>query len=384
MAARPLITRVVLENYKSIPFCDVKLGPLSIFVGPNGAGKSNFLDALRFLSELMYSPVANVVRSFDGLSRIYYRSGAGNIRIGFRVDLSVGRAKGQFSFRLSLDPRYGIVFEREKCHFDQPPEIGQLTAHYDSTDPTSHLRLLKEPLLDAVVEALSNVRIYHFNSDSLRQPTPANEEPLLSESGANLPNVLHHMELYDKLAYQRVVQFLHAVNPDVDSVVSTEVNTFRTLTFKSGTSNSDFAASQMSDGTLRSLAVLVALFQYGTKPANALVGLEEPETALHPAAAGVLFSALHEASANIQVAATTHSADLLDSENIETDAILAVENVNGATRISHVDQTGREALREKLYTAGDLMRMNYLRPEVSASPGPDDVEAILFGQPVPA
>jgi hypothetical protein len=33
MTGRPLITRVVLENYKSIAYCDVKLGPLSILVG---------------------------------------------------------------------------------------------------------------------------------------------------------------------------------------------------------------------------------------------------------------------------------------------------------------------------------------------------------------
>lgn len=192
------------------------------------------------------------------------------------------------------------------------------------------------------------------------------------------------MDLYDRVAHQRVVQHLQAVNPDVASVVSTEVNTFRTLTFKSGASNLDFAASQMSEGTLRSLAVLVALFQNGMKPTNALVGLEEPETALHPAAAGVLFGALHEASANIQVVATTHSADLLDNEGVETEAILAVENVKGATRIAHVDDTGRQALREKLYIAGELMRMNYLKPEVATSPGPDEIESILFGDPVPA
>ena len=61
MEDRPLITRVVLENYKSIAFCDVKLGPLSILVGPNGAGKSNFLDAMRFLSEVTSAGPTQIV-----------------------------------------------------------------------------------------------------------------------------------------------------------------------------------------------------------------------------------------------------------------------------------------------------------------------------------
>lgn len=383
MAPRPLITRFVLENYKSILFCDVRLRPLSILVGPNGAGKSNFLDALRFLSELMASPLASVIQKRGGFSRIYHRNAMGDARIGFRVELSIGKAKGHLSLRLRQDPRYGIVIDREQCEFAPSPASEGLPANFDKPDPTSHLRLLKEPLLDAIVEALTNCHFYHFNSESLRQPTPAYDEPLLIESGSNLPNVLHYIELHDKPAYQRLIEYLHSVNQTVTFVTGLEVNTYRTLMFKSGNGNTDFVASQMSDGTLRSLAVLAALFQNGLMPTNALVGLEEPETALHPAAAGVLFAAMHEASSNVQVIATTHSADLLDNEDVETDAILAVEISDGATRIAHVDHTGREALREKLYTAGALMRMNYLRPEVSTSPGPDEIEAILFGQPVP-
>jgi hypothetical protein len=36
------LTRVVLRNYKSIGYCDVRLNPLTYLVGANGSGKSNF------------------------------------------------------------------------------------------------------------------------------------------------------------------------------------------------------------------------------------------------------------------------------------------------------------------------------------------------------
>lgn len=39
--ASPLITRVAIENYKSIGSCDVLLGPLNVLVGLNGLGNSN-------------------------------------------------------------------------------------------------------------------------------------------------------------------------------------------------------------------------------------------------------------------------------------------------------------------------------------------------------
>jgi len=49
-----------------------------------------------------------------------------------------------------------------------------------------------------------------------------------------------------------------------------------------------FPAANMSDGTLRALGILVALFQPGGSGRIPLVGIEEPAVALHPAAAGVL------------------------------------------------------------------------------------------------
>ncbi|MEZ4580739.1 MAG: AAA family ATPase [Caldilineaceae bacterium] len=95
-----------------------------------------------------------------------------------------------------------------------------------------------------------------------------------------------------------------------------------------------FLASSMSDGTLRALGVLLAIFQSnvrqrGQKPL--LIGLEEPEMALHPAAAGVLLAALREASRSIQILVTSHSPDLLDNPDIDTDSLLAVESADALT-----------------------------------------------------
>lgn len=73
-----------------------------------------------------------------------------------------------------------------------------------------------------------------------------------------------------------------------------------------------FFVSNMSDGTL---GALVALFQsFGTDGADRrLVGIEEPEIALHPAAVGMLIDSLHDAAEHAQILATSHSPDLLDT-----------------------------------------------------------------------
>jgi predicted ATPase len=129
-----------------------------------------------------------------------------------------------------------------------------------------------------------------------------------------------------------------------------------------------FTAINMSDGTLRALGVLLALLQNGNGSPIPLVCIEEPEMALHPAAAGVLLDALRDAASRMQVVVTSHSADLLENKDVMDDQILAVAAEGNTTVIGPVDQPAREALAERLYTAGDLLRMNRLLPAATAKP----------------
>jgi hypothetical protein len=94
-----------------------------------------------------------------------------------------------------------------------------------------------------------------------------------------------------------------------------------------------------------------------------LVGIEEPEVALHPAAAGILMDSLQDASTHSQVLVTSHSPDLLDNSAISDNTVFAVIAEHGETKIGHLDPAGRSALRDHLYTAGELLRMDQLRPD---------------------
>lgn len=50
-----MLTRIKVQNYKSLTDIEVRLQPLSVLLGPNAAGKSNFLDALQLLSQIVTS-----------------------------------------------------------------------------------------------------------------------------------------------------------------------------------------------------------------------------------------------------------------------------------------------------------------------------------------
>jgi predicted ATPase len=127
-------------------------------------------------------------------------------------------------------------------------------------------------------------------------------------------------------------------------------------------------ASNMSDGTLRALGVLVALFQSAGSAERRvpLVGIEEPEAALHPSAAAVLMDSLRDASEQRQVLVTSHSPDLLDSPKVSDRELLAVVSEQNETKIGRLDEAGRSTLSEHLYTAGELLRANQLLPDEAA------------------
>ncbi|MFZ4849380.1 MAG: AAA family ATPase, partial [Caldilinea sp.] len=119
----------------------------------------------------------------------------------------------------------------------------------------------------------------------------------------------------------------------------------------------------MSDGTLRAFGILLAIFQSGVMQNSQqplVIGLEEPEMALHPAAASTLLAALREASHTVQILVTSHSPDLLDNPDIPVESLLAVENEDSLTRIGPIDPAGRIVLREKRFTPGELLRQNQL------------------------
>jgi predicted ATPase len=165
-------------------------------------------------------------------------------------------------------------------------------------------------------------------------------------------------------AKKSVEDYLAVIVPGVSAVDSEQIGTREIMRFTQQFAKLNrparFSAESMSDGTLRAVGVLIAAFQPGPLT---VIGVEEPESAIHPAAAAVLRDALHEASELRQVIVTTHSPELLDDPELDPAAVLAVESVGGETVVTRPEPAGLSALRDGLYTAGELLRVGQLLPE---------------------
>ena len=172
------------------------------------------------------------------------------------------------------------------------------------------------------------------------------------------------------MTFNRIQRYMQAIVPELDGVSKLDIpivnrESVETIQFTQQFGDREnpqiFTAVNMSDGTLRALAVLTALLQRGSIPPS-VVGIEEPETALHPAAAGVLWDALMDGSEREQVLVTTQSPDLLDRKDVPLGAILAVDMQAGKTEIGPIAESSRGLLQDRLATPGELLRQRRLSP----------------------
>jgi hypothetical protein len=220
-----------------------------------------------------------------------------------------------------------------------------------------------------VFQGLSGISVFNLNPDVMRQPQTPDSGEFLRRDGSNIASVVHRIQRTNRgqADKARIEEYLRQIVPGMHGVAGAELGNWETLEFSQDVPGARspwrFQAQSVSDGTLRALGVLVALFA-DTGETLSTIGIEEPESALHPAAAGVLLDALRDASDRRQVVVTSHSPDLLDRHDFDLSELRAVRSIGGETVIGELDGAGALALREDLYTPGELLRTDQLLPKV--------------------
>ena len=389
------VTSVRLTNYKSIARCDIPLGPFTVLLGLNAAGKSNFLDALRFVRDAVTRGPAEAIGSRGGLENVLCRiptsAHSCTITLEFRLPPSVGQDTtwhGRYGFTLARGSGphapQGWEVRHEICELGalgsgRPPfrfEVERGAVDDPASERESTLRpgSLYLPLLAGtgpyalLYAALADMFFYDPDLAALRDARPATGSDGLDEDGGHLGAVLGRL---DPWAAERVSAYAAAIVPNLTEVgpsasaaASDYVAARMTLTAGEEAEPKQFRAESMSEGTIRAIGLLAVLFQPRARDGRIpLVAIEEPELALHPLAAGVLFDALTEASTSVQVLATSQSAELFDRKEADLSAIRVVTARDGVTVIGPVDEVSRSIVTDGLATVGELLRSNQLEPQ---------------------
>jgi len=373
---------VSIRNYKSIAECDVHLGRLTLLVGRNGSGKSNFLDALRFVTESLETSVDHALRDRGGITSVRRMSTGHPRNFSIALEFHLLEQAVEYSFEIGSQPKGGFIVKSERLNVRN--YAGDLRHHFEISD--GEIKKSSEPTLPPpspdrlflvvaaglqqfrpAYDAMQAMGFYNLNPEQMKEIQKPDAGQLLDRDGSNLASVLARLGEDNPGMVERIREYLSLIVPDITGFQRISVGHHETLEFHQRVKGSKhpwkFLAGSMSDGTMRALGILTAAMQLveRTKPVR-LVGIEEPETALHPAASGSLMDALREASQHTQIIATTHSPDLLDRYDPDTDSLLAVAANEGVTSIGALDAASLSAIRQHLFSAGDLLRMDQLQP----------------------
>lgn len=382
------VHRVTIRNFKSIAACRVDLGPLMFLVGPNGSGKSNFLDALRFVADALRSSLDHALRDRGTIKEVRRRSGGHPNHFALRFDFRLPSGQtGHYAFRIGAKPAGAYEVQTEECmlhgtealnsthhfHIRSGRVVSASLSPVPATLPDRLFLVAASGIREfrPVFDALSRIEVYNLNPREIAAMQKPDPGDILRRDGSNAASVLQQ---FSPDARERVRSYLSRIVQGVSDAEAKTLGSQETIEFRQTVKGQAhpwrFLAGAMSDGTLRAFGILLAVFQASSsRPGSSpplLIGLEEPEMALHPAAAGVLLSALREGARDCQILVTSHSPDLLDNSDIPIEALLAVDNLDGITRIGPIDAAGREVLRDRLFTPGELLRQNQLAPDSSA------------------
>ena len=408
----PRISKIWTKNFRSIESVELHLDSLTVLVGPNASGKSNIVDVLRFMSDTVRNGLESsmATRRGDQVARRYslHRKAIdvvvglsfedGPMAVDYDLVLRVYAGGGHKVWRETAEfitddadtSSFGVDIRKGrliKPNFRRPSKVlGKLNLQegvearlleganigFPFYDVIPYIRFFSQVVANETYSEvqrattlahnhLLNMRFYHIFPDALREPQIIASKYPLEEHGENLASVLEDMKRKGSPYMPELLSALSQVVPGVVDVSVTRAGGHLVVKLLhqdrgSGGKGIWLDASQESDGTLRTLGLLVALYQDPTPP---LIAIEEPELTIHPGALAVLAELILEASQRTSLLITTHSPELLDMLPVES--IRSVESVDGATQVGLVADHQRNAVMKGLFSPGELHRIEGLQ-----------------------
>ncbi len=376
------ITKIIIKRFRSFPAASLSFENPLFVVGRNGSGKSNLCDVFSFVSEAMASPLQAVFDRRGGIASVRNRSSVKSappiLGLAFEFGPFNGTEGGRFAFEVKALPNYGYKIVREQClvrkkgggrwWFDRGDEW---KSNADGLTPALEPSALALPLVGGderfapIFRILGGMRVYAIEPSKLREMQDPDSGQALRPDGSNAASVLQELLRGEEGSSlkKEINRILETIVPETMTVVPKKHGNKLSMTFSQEWGDGkklSFDAFSMSDGTLRSLGLIMAVFQ---KPSPSVLVIEEPEATIHPGALGAILDLIRRASKTMQVIVTTHSPELLDARWVTDDNLRIVSWQEGASHLLMPSSATREAMRQHLMGAGELLRSNALLAE---------------------
>lgn len=358
------LTKIGVGGFKSIKnLQQLELRPANILIGSNGAGKSNLVSFLNLLKAIADGNLQGYVGKAGGAETLLYYGAKETSELWASVGFDGKTGDGNYFFWLAASATDTLVFSQEQVIYAVTRGSDGRARQLGSGHKES-LLMAEENQFREIWELLDGIQIFHFHDTSptahIRKHGYVEDDHALRNDAGNLAAFLYGLKQRKLAYYRRIVEAIRQVAPFFDDFVlvpkaETDQRSIL-LNWKDRDSEHLFGPHQLSDGTLRAMALITLLLQ-PEDDLPALIVLDEPEIGIHPYAIGVLAALIRGASAHRPLIVATQSVALVNY--FAPEDIVVVSRSNSQ---SHFERQSSESLATWLseYAIGELWEKNLI------------------------
>lgn len=367
-----MIERIVIKNFKSIRDLTLDLKPLNILIGSNGVGKSNFINFFQLVNRIHDQKLQSYIASMGGIDNLLYfglkhseniyglldfnNTNAYFFRLEPSQDNSVSLIDGDYyNGRKHTNKDYSVWHDHVWTKHQKESKIRDELKTTIRTDPKFYRA--KHSL-----NYLSSFKIYHFHDTSrtakIKQLCRINDNIYLREDASNLAAFLYLLQEKHPKILNKIEALIKSIAPFFDcfKLSPNRLNEESIqLEWQEKDSDMYFNAYNLSDGTLRMIALTTLLLQPNL-PKTIII--DEPELGLHPAAIEKLAHLLKQASQESQIIVSTQSVNLLS--HFQPEDVIVVDRKENQSIFERLKSEELNIWLED-YSLGEIWEKNLIR-----------------------
>jgi predicted ATPase len=325
---------------------DIELRQLNVFIGANGCGKSNLVSFFKLLNEMIGERLQDFIATSGGANSVLHYGVKVTSILKARLKFETDTGPRDYQAILKYADVDRLIFTDETIECNDPGWWDELHPYRRTVEETAIVEAGKQgnKTANVVRHLVGSCRAYQFHDTSstsaIRRPGYIENNRFLLPDGGNLAAVLYRFKESEPAAYARIVSTIRQVAPffgdfELEPDAKTPENI--RLNWREKRIDQMFGPHQMSDGTLRAIALITLLLQPENNLPTVIV-IDEPELGLHPYAIGVLASLVKKAAHHCQVILATQSPALLDEFEPEDVVVVDRENRESTFKRLRPDQ----------------------------------------------
>ena len=368
------LNKIQLKGYKSVNG-DGQILPINddvtVLIGANGVGKSNVVSFFQMLGYAMSGSLQNYIGENGFADSFLYYGSKNTDCIKANLSFSSEDSNNEYAFRLAYAAGDSLIYTEETISFKNKGTNKPFKLTLEVGRKESQLFEAKDSeyknTVQVFINLLKNCRYFQFHDTTkdakIRKNGYIGDNKFLRSNAGNLAAFLYGIKHQKggELYYERIVRYIRQIMPQFGDFVMepsvTDAN-YISLDWKEIGNDYIFSVNQISDGTLRFMALATLLLQ-PPKSMPSLIVIDEPELGLHPAAISILAGMIKKASEVAQVVVATQSPDLLDK--FSADNIVVIER-DEIKRSSVFRKLNSKELKEWTdeYTMSELWNKNVI------------------------